>query len=112
MDFFSLKNMNDFKLGCDFAPLAKVKITTDYHWFFLDTNKSNWFKADQTTLRSTAPGASTEVGQEIDLMMTYKFNSFWNFMLGYSHFQAGPFVKNTGSADNANFFYTQLVWKL
>jgi len=111
MDFFSLRNMNDVKAGFDLKPASKLKLSCDYHWFFLDTNQSAWFNASQNVIRARSPNASTTVGQEIDLLANWQMTNHLSLLVGFSHFHAGAFVKDTGVADDANFFYVQPTFK-
>ena len=111
IDFVSLRNIHDFKVGNDLKLNKSLKLTTDYHWFFLDTNSSAWFNASQGVIRPAKSGASTTLGQELDLLATWPLTKHLDFMIGYSHFHAGPFVKDTGAHDSANFFYTQFTVK-
>jgi hypothetical protein len=39
--------------------------------------------------------------------MQYKLFSFLNLEVGYAHFFPGKFVKDTGSSDEADWFYLQ-----
>ena len=112
MDFASLRNMNNIKAGADVKPTAKLKFSSDYHWFFLDTNRSAWFNAGQGVIRPATSGASTSVGGEIDLLATYKLSEHLSLLTGFSHFHAGPFAHDTGASDNADFFYTQVSVKV
>ncbi|MBI3999681.1 MAG: alginate export family protein, partial [Candidatus Omnitrophica bacterium] len=107
MDFASLRNMNNIKLGTDLKPHPRIKLSCDYHWFFLDTNRSAWFNAGGGVLRPARSGASTTVGQELDLLAKWEVTKHVGLLIGYSHFHAGPFVKDTGAHDAANFFYVQ-----
>lgn len=111
IDFFSLKNMNHLRIGGELNPHKRFKFSTDYHWFFLDTNGSAWFNAAQGVIRPAHPAASTTVGQEIDLLAKVKLTEHLTFLMGYSHFFAGPFVEDTGASDDANFFYVQSLFK-
>ncbi len=112
MDFISLRNMHDFKIGNDLKLNKSLKLTTDYHWFFLDSNSSAWFNASQGVVRSAKSGASTTLGQEIDLLAIWQMSKHLEFWIGYSHFHAGAFVKDTGARDSADFFYTQVTMKV
>ena len=109
MDFASLRNMNDVTIGTDLKPHRKIKLSCDYHWFFLDTNRSAWFGAGQNVIRPARSGASTTVGQELDLLARWEVTKHIGFLIGYSHFHAGPFVKDTGVHDAAEFFYVQTL---
>ena len=112
MDFASLRNMNDVKVGMDLKPNSRVKFSCDYHWFFLDTNGSAWFNASQKVIRAAQLGASTTIGQELDLLGTWQLSAHLDLMMGYSHFHAGAFMKDTGAHDSADFFYTQFTVKV
>ncbi len=107
MDFASLRNIENIKLAFDLKPHKKIKLTTAYHWFFLDTTNSAWFNAGQGVIRPRSPGASNTIGQELDLTLKWNMNEHLNLFVGYSHFNAGAFIKDTGASDNANFFYVQ-----
>ena len=107
MDFLSLRNMNDIRLGIGITPHPKLSFSTDFHWFFLDTNKSSWFNASQAVVRSSSPNAGKELGQELDLLLKWKISDPMDFLMGYSHFSPGAFAKDTGASDGADFFYVQ-----
>ncbi|OGW84378.1 MAG: hypothetical protein A3C35_07125 [Omnitrophica bacterium RIFCSPHIGHO2_02_FULL_46_11] len=112
MDFASLRNMNNIKIGTGVTPHKKIKFSMDYHWFFLDTNGSAWFNAGQSVIRPKTAGASTTLGQELDLLANWNLTKHLSFLIGYSHFHAGAFVRDSGSADDSNFFYGQLALKV
>ena len=107
IDFASLRNMNDIKVGGELKPNTKLKCSVDYHWFFLDTSAGPWFNAGQSVVRAANPDASITLGQEIDLLMRWKLSHHFDFLMGYSRFLTGPFVEDTGVANNADFFYIQ-----
>ncbi|MBI3316438.1 MAG: alginate export family protein [Candidatus Omnitrophica bacterium] len=109
MDFLSLKNMNDFMVGTSVKPHTRLQLSSDFHWFLLDAKESAWFNAAGGTFRAPNANADTQLGEELDLLGTYKLTEHLNLMLGYSHFFAGPFAKDTGAHDDANFLYTQTV---
>lgn len=112
IDFLSLKNMNDVMLGTSVKPHAKVKLASEFHWFFLDAKESPWFNASGGTFRSANPNADTQLGEELDLTASYAINQYLTALVGYSHFFAGPFAQDTGGNDDANFIYTQLMFKI
>ena len=109
IDFVSLKNMNDFMFGTSVKPHDRLLLSSDFHWFLLDAKESAWFNASGGTFRAANANADTQLGEELDLLATYKLSQHVNLMLGYSHFFAGPFAKDTGRHDDADFLYTQMV---
>ena len=107
MDFASLRNIENIKVGTGITPHKNIKFSADYHWFFLDTNGSAWFNAGQAVIRPKTAGASTTLGQELDLLAVWNITKHLAILIGYSHFHAGAFARDSGSADDANFFYVQ-----
>ncbi len=112
IDFFSLKNINDYMVGTSVKPHTRLLFSTDFHWFVLDAKESAWFNVAGAggTVRAANANASPHVGSEVDLLATYQLTARLSLLGGYSHFFAGPFAKDTGSRDNANFLYTQTIF--
>jgi hypothetical protein len=112
IDFASLKNMNDFMLGLGVKPDPKLTIAAEFHWLLLDAKESAWFNAGGAVLRAANVNASPDLGKELDVYATYKFNAYLSGLVGYSHFFAGPFPQDTGRGDDADFVYAQLIFKI
>lgn len=112
IDFVSLKNMNDIMLGASLKPTGKLTMSGDFHWFFLDAKESPWFNASGAVYRTANPSASTQLGEELDLTAAYALNAHLSTLLGYSHFFAGPFARDTGDSDGADFVYVQFALKI
>lgn len=110
IDFVGWRNMNDYMVGTSVKPHLRMLLSADFHWFLLDAKESAWFNAGGGVFRAANPNADPHLGQELDLLATYKLTNHLNLMLGYSHFFAGPFAEDTGASDDANFLYTQTVF--
>lgn len=109
MDFFSLRNTHNFRLGFDMKPHMKLHFQTDFHWFYLDTASGALQNAGGAVLRAGKAGASTSVGKEIDLLSKWKASERLSFLFGYSHFFAGAFIEDTGASSDADFLYVESV---
>ena len=107
MDFVSLQNINNYRFQLSVKPTDKLKLQSDLHLIYLDTPKDNLYAAGRTIKRATTAGAGSHVGNEVDLTGTYKFNKYADILVGYSHLFAGDFLKDTGSADDADYGYVQ-----
>jgi hypothetical protein len=68
------------------------------------------YAANQTIKRSTVAGADKHVGNEVDLLAKYKYCSYVETWVGYSHLFAGEFLKDTGASDDADFVYVQTTF--
>lgn len=113
MDFFSWRNIHNPAVSAILKPAKGLKVKVDYHWFWLAEEKDAWFNAGGAVLRRDVTGNSgSEVGQELDLLVTYDLNTHANLWFGYSHFFAGDFIGNTsatGAQDDADFVYLMLT---
>jgi len=112
IDFLGWKNMDDIKVGASVKPHARITVSTDFHFFFLDTSEAPWFNAGGGVVRPANPSASSTLGKELDIYGTYKITEHLSFLTGYSRFFTGPFVNDSaGAHDDANFFYVQTLLK-
>lgn len=109
IDLMSLKNMNDYMVGTSVKPHMRLFLSADFHWFMLDAKESAWFNVAGAggTVRAANANADEHLGNEIDLYATYQLTARLALLGGYSRFFAGPFAKDTGAHDDANFFYIQ-----
>ena len=107
IDFASLRNLDHLEANLTVKPAKPLTLVAKHHWLFLDTNKSAWFNAGQGVIRAARANASTTLGQEVDLLAKWQVNKHLDMLLGYSHFHAGAFVRDTGASDDANFVYWQ-----
>ena len=111
MDFAGLRNLDHAELNLTVKPVKPLTLIAKHHWLFLDTNKSAWFNAGQGVIRAAGVSASEILGQEVDLLVKWQISQHVDTLMGYSHFHAGAFVRDTGASDDANFFYWQTTVK-
>ncbi|PIW58911.1 MAG: hypothetical protein COW13_04915 [Candidatus Omnitrophica bacterium CG12_big_fil_rev_8_21_14_0_65_50_5] len=111
IDFASLQNIHNYHFQLKASPMRKLQVQVDYHVFYLDTPKDSLYAANRSIKRATSAGADDFVGTELDLLTKYKANDDLDFMIGYSHFFAGDFLRDTGPSDDADFFYIQSTLK-
>jgi len=111
MDNFSWQNMHELEFSLKFTPLKKVNVKAEYHAFWLANTNDVWYRANGTTavrpLTSAARSASNYAGSEVDVMVTYAATKWLSMETGYSHYFAGEYLADTGTSDDADFFYVQ-----
>lgn len=113
MDTFSWQNMHNPAVKFSVTPSSKVKLSLDYHLFWLANTNDGWYRANQTTLvRPISPGADSFAGSELDFTINWKALKQMDVLAGYSHFFAGKYLKDTGAADDADFAYVMVTLKL
>jgi hypothetical protein len=112
IDFFRWENVKEFAVSMDFVPMKdRIKGSLQYHRYYLDDTSDAWYNSSGVKIRQAKAGqyVSDYVGDEVDLCLKYKLFSFLNLEGGYAHFFCGKYVKDTGSADDADWFYCQTV---
>jgi hypothetical protein len=137
LDEFAWRNLHDARLSFSVKPHKDVELTLDYHAFWLAETTDYWYTSNaNSTVRTTTPsttttttttskgvtttknvttagkdvrtvGASNFAGHELDLTANWKVNRHLSFLVGYSHFFAGQYLRDTGTHDDADFGYVQ-----
>lgn len=105
LDNFNGANLLDYSLQISVKPCSKMTLLAHWHWF----DKANRGDAIYNIVGAPLGGAtnSRHIGQELDLVGTYVFNSSLQTQLGYSWFWYGDAVdEQAGLArDDAHQFY-------
>lgn len=106
------RNLVSPRLFLDVRPSPELRISVGWHLFFLMTPDDALYAASGAALRGPAPGASRTVGHEIDLSARWRLFDAVSIWAGYARFFAGPFLDDTGPADDADFLFVQLTLDL
>lgn len=124
-DYFQMENLVAPKVRVEFDPkvpwLEGLKVDAGYSWYRLDQERDRWNGAG---LRDNTGRSGKDVGEEVDVRVRFPINKYIAANLGYAHFWAGDFTKETtaragaptggtnqadpGRRDNSNFFYTEI----
>ena len=118
MDEFGWRNLHDARVSFSVKPRKNVEVTLDYHAFWLADTYDYWYgSSGNSTLRTTTPGkksrdvrsirASNFAGHEIDFTTNWKVNAHLSLLVGFSHFFAGDYLRDTGAHSDADFGYAQ-----
>jgi hypothetical protein len=116
MDFFSWRNMHNPALKLSWKHNDKLSFKTHWHGFWLDEPSTDaWYNAGGGIVRNAnGKNVSSFVGQELDIVATYKAAKDWSLELGYGHFFAADYVAATApagaGADDADFVYLMSTW--
>ncbi|HUY35487.1 MAG TPA: alginate export family protein [Pirellulales bacterium] len=115
MDLVARQNIRDLNFQLTATPNNKTTLLAWYHIFELDQARDSLYNSQGLAIRTDPTGKSgRNVGQEIDATVQYQINPRADVLIGYSHFFAGSFVKNTnpvGVSGNADFYYSQWSYR-
>jgi hypothetical protein len=121
MDEFGWRNLHDARLSLSAQPARTLTVTLDYHAFWLADTRDYWYRSTGfSTARTRTPdgrdvrriGADRFAGQELDLTLTWKPMKRVSILVGYSHFFAGGYLRDTGPSDDADFGYVRATFVL
>lgn len=112
IDFVSLQNLNNYRYQFSFKPTKKLKLQADLVLHYLATVKDSYYSVARAVVRTATSKVDNHLGNEIDLTADYKLNDWTNVGIGYSHFFAGDYLRQTGADDDADFFYLQTQFSL
>lgn len=112
MDLFAWRNIHDFNVNFSIQPAKDLSARLDIHSFWLDSTEDAWYRANGfTTIRPASAGRNVDshVGEELDVVVSWKVNRFLSVSTGGGQFWTGGFVSATGTSSNAQFVYVMLT---
>lgn len=105
IDLVGRQNVINLTPGLTVKPIDKLTVKLDGHLFWLADDSDALYNAGGGVVRAGGTGRSSEVGAEIDLLLIYQIDRHQQVIVGYSHFFAGPFIKQSGGQDDIDFAY-------
>ena len=84
-----------------------ITVSLDVHHLRLADPQGGWVGASGATIRPGIAGASTHLGDEVDLVVGYEPVGGLALLGGWSYFHTGAFIDDTGGGDNVHFGYLQ-----
>jgi hypothetical protein len=106
-DLVGWSNMIDLRFGIAAKPRPTIRVTLDYHHFRRPEDLGAWINAGGAVVRPGSAGASSHLGDEVDVTFTWTPKKQVSFLLGWAIFFPGGFVADTGASPTANFAYVQ-----
>ncbi|MGI5860587.1 MAG: alginate export family protein [Myxococcales bacterium] len=108
IDLFRWQNMREAALFFGLSPGDKVKLTAEYHAFWIASVKDAWFNASGSALRRAEDrSAPSFAGNEFDLLVSWQPMRVLAFEAGFAWFSPGGFARATGAANAARSVYLQ-----
>ena len=111
MDLYARRNITDFNLQLTLSPSEKLQLLVWYHMFNLQNSDLGPFNGTNLPYNPGNTPGSAILGNELDVMLTWKCTPRSNIQLSYSRFWAGAYYQTTpGAVDaDADFVYTQFL---
>lgn len=103
-DYIIWENVIAPKVRFEFTPFEKLRMDTGYGTYWLASDSDSWSAVNR---RDPLGKSGDFMGQEFDVRARYQLDPRVEITVGYSHFFVGPFLENTGPADDSDFFYVE-----
>ncbi len=113
IDLIGRQNIIDVYTNLSAWPVEKkIRIAIAYHGFWLDEDRDALYDvAGAPTRRDPKGHSGTQVGDELDITLTWKLDVHSSLLFGYSHFWSRDFIIDTGPGEDADLFYVQYAFK-
>lgn len=119
-DLIGLRNLSSPRVSFSAKPVKGLTVSADYLLFWLANTADSFYPETGSGRTGNGYGKhpmfSSYVGSEIDLAAKYALNSWSEVQLGYAHFFAGDYIKESvagvpanGGTRDADWLYTQLT---
>lgn len=109
MDFVGRQNVIDLHPGIRVQPAPRLSLRSELHFFRRASDADGLYNAGGGLLRGGGLTDAAEIGQELDVVATWKLNSLTNVELGVSRFFAGDFLEQSGPAEDVDWVYLQML---
>jgi hypothetical protein len=111
LNLFFWANLRDAEIDFSIKPQRGLVFYAEYHHFTLDQSTDAWYTTGFKAYRRDADGRSgSTLGDEIDFRVAWTLWNHLELMGGYGRFFPGAFVKNTGPASPANWYFAQAAY--
>lgn len=116
VDVIGRQNIIDLHPGVELTLLQnksyakKLSLRTDYHLFWRESDDDAVYGVQGQIQRADNGSDERFVGSEIDLLLNWQVNPNLAAYLGYSHFFAGDFIRDTGPDEDINFVYAAATY--
>jgi len=112
MEFFRWRNMHEININATAWPHKDVKASARFHSFWLAETQDAWYNTYNKIQRLDPSGrARSFVGNELDIILQYKFLKYFTAIAFYGHFFPGGYVADTGESKDADYTYFELRYE-
>lgn len=111
IDALGRQNVAAITAGVRVAPHSRLMVTLKGHGFWRASDEDGMYDASGAVLRPAESGTSKGLGSEIDALASYKVVPGLTALVGYSRFEAGPFIEESGQSEDPDLLYVSFEWR-
>ena len=80
-----------------------------YRQFWRESDQDAIYTSSGTVLRTSNGSSAMSIGGEADIQVNWQMDRHVSAYTGYAHFLHGPFIADTGPADDIDFVYSAVT---
>jgi len=114
LDEVGRENIHDLNFQAAVYPTKWITGLAQYHIFRLDQAGDALYGTPPgypIMRRSVTGAAGTDVGDELDLLLSFQLDRHSNVLVGYSKMYEGDFIRETGPSVSPELFYVQYQFR-
>lgn len=112
IDNVARANIISPNVNLSFKPTKDVTARIAWHHFWLHSELDALYNAGSVPIRRNVSGSSgKDVGDELDVTITWQVDVHSAFLIGWSHFWPSNFINSSGASRDADFLYLQYQFR-
>jgi hypothetical protein len=108
-DYIVFENINTPKLRLELTPTEKLRVDLGYSWYYLASDTDRFAGNNE---RDKTGQSGSAIGHEFDIRARWQVRPDLETIVGYAHFTAGEFTRNTLRPDDTDFAYLEVNWRV
>jgi hypothetical protein len=109
-DLIGRRNLVHYRVGVEEVPTKRWKLKQQFESFWLATTHDNLYASSGAIEVAAHPGASSHVGDELDVVSEYALTEGLNFGVGYGIFFTGQFLQTTTHGHDYSYPYAYVEY--
>lgn len=112
LDVIGPQNLISPNINLTLKPLKNVTAKVYYYHYWLASNLDSAYNKGGGSARRNVSGSSgNDLGDELDLSLSWQVDVHSQLLVGVSHFWPGNFINSSGFSRDADVFYLQWQFK-
>lgn len=107
-DLLGRQNIIAARIEGSYKVLPKLTFKGWFHAFWRAETSDAVYTVTGGVLRAPGGSAASEIGTELDLMLSYKIDRHWTAFIEWAHFFPGTFIDETGASDDVDVWYLSI----
>ena len=107
-DLVARQNVLAPSVGLTARPRAGTTLAVRGFRFWRQSDQDAVYNVGGGVFRAGDLGSSKAIASEIDIWLSHRFGRHTTGLAGYNHVFPGDFIRESGSAEDIDFFYVQL----